>query len=58
MQCAEGVTHRNLVPQTGYNIRQCLFSAKFYVRRRDGDTRRVCGIHKNQLVREGWRLVK
>ncbi len=53
MQCREFVTERAY----GYS-RQCLFSRKYYVKRSDGDTRGVCGIHKNQLVREGWKVVK
>ncbi len=54
MQCREFVTEGGTYSYS----RQCLFSGRYYVKRSDGDTRRVCGIHKNQLVREGWKVVK
>jgi len=35
--------------------RQCMNKGKFHVKRQtDGDRKRVCGTHKNQLMRMGW----
>ena len=32
----------------------CRFRARYIVIRKDGDRKRVCKTHANQLVREGW----
>lgn len=39
--------------------RGCCFYASYpMVRPSDGDKKKVCGMHKNQLLRHGWKVVK
>jgi hypothetical protein len=34
----------------------CKFKVSCIVKRKDGDSKRVCRTHGNQLVREGWKM--